>query len=54
VKEQSWAKLPVKLTWSEKIIVLSIFLEFSLNFLSINLKNTTKFSTVKEKSDAKV
>jgi len=33
-------KLPVKPTWSEKITVLSTFLESSLNFLSNNLKKT--------------
>jgi len=45
--------LPVKPTWSKKMTVLSTFLEFSLNFLSNNLKNTTKFGTVREKSGVK-
>jgi len=34
--------------------VLSTFLESSLNFLSNNLRNTTKFGTVMEKSSVKV
>jgi len=37
LKEQR-VKLPVKLTWSEKMTVLSTFLESSLNSLSNNLK----------------
>jgi len=43
-------KSPVKLTWSEKMTVLNTFLESSLNVLSNNLKNTTKFGTVSEES----
>jgi len=46
--------LSVKLTWSEKITVLSTFFESSINLLTNNLKNTTKFGTVKEKSGVKV
>jgi len=46
--------LAVKPTSSEKITVLSIFLESSLNFLSNNLKNSKKFSTVREKSGIKI
>jgi len=44
-------KSPVKPTSSKKIIVLSTFLESSLNFLS---SNTTKFGTVREKSGVKI
>jgi len=44
----------VKLTWSDKMTVLSTFLESSFNFLSENLKNTTKFDRVREKSSIKV
>jgi len=51
LKEQSRTKSPGKPTWSEKMTVLSTFLESSLNFLSNNLKNPIKFGTVKEKSD---
>jgi len=40
--EQSGTKLPIKSTWSKKMIVLSTFLESTLNFLSDNLKKTTK------------
>jgi len=54
LKEQSWTKLPVKLTWSKKMTVLSTFLESALNFLSDNLKNTTKFGTVREKNGVKI
>jgi len=36
------------------LTVLSIFLASSLNFLSNNLKNTTKFGTVREKSSVKI
>jgi len=46
--------LPVKSTWDEKMTVLRTFLEFSLNFLSNRLKKTTKFGTVRKKSDVKV
>jgi len=46
--------LLVKPTWSEKITVLSTFLEHSLNILSKNLKKVTKFSTVSEKIGVKV
>jgi len=49
LKEQSGTKLPVKPTWNEKMTVLSTFLESSLNFIPNNLKNTTKFDTVREK-----
>jgi len=54
LKEQSGTKSPVKPTGSEKMIVLSTFLESSLNFLFNNLKNTTKFGTIREKSGVKV
>jgi len=37
-KRQPGTKLPVKHTWSEKITVLSTFLESSLNFLSNDIK----------------
>jgi len=39
---QSGTKLPVKLTLSKKITVLSAFLEFSLNLLSNNNKKNTR------------
>jgi len=39
-KEQPRTKSLVKLTWSEKMTVLSTFLEFLLNFLSNNLKKS--------------
>jgi len=54
LKEQSGTKSRVKHTWSEKMVVLSTFLECSLNFLSNNIKNTTKFGTVREKSGAQI
>jgi len=38
----------------KKMIVLSTFLESSLNFPSNNLGNTTKFDAVTEKSGVKV
>jgi len=41
-------KSPIKPTWSEKMTVLSTFLKSSLNFLSNNLKNTTKFGKKKK------
>jgi len=47
-------KSPVKPTSSEKMTVLSKFLESSLNFLANNLRNTTKFGTVREKSGVKI
>jgi len=47
-------KLPVKPTWSEKMTVLSTFLESSLNFLSNDIKKTTRFGTGREKSGVKV
>jgi len=46
--------MSVKLTWSEKMTVLSTFLRSPLNFLSNNLKNTTKFGTVRKKSAVKL
>jgi len=46
--------LPAKPTWTEKITLLSTFLESSLNLLSNNLRNTTKFGTVREKSGVRV
>jgi len=54
LKEQSRTKSPVKLTWSKKMTVLSTFLESSLNFLSDNLKNTTKFGAVTERRGIKI
>jgi len=45
-KEQSGTKSPVKPTWSEKMTVLSTFLDFSFNLLFNNLKKTKKFGTV--------
>jgi len=42
LKWQSGTKSLVKLTWGEKMTVLSTFLEFSLNFLSNNLKKHYK------------
>jgi len=50
----SWTKLPVKHTCSEEMTVLSTFLESSLNFLSNNIKNTTKPDKIKEKSGVKI
>jgi len=47
-------KMFVKPIWSKKMTVLNPVLESSLNFLSYNLKNTTKFGTVREKTDVKV
>jgi len=47
-------KLTVIPTWSKKMRVLSTFLKSPLNFLFNNLKNGTKFSTVREKSGVKV
>jgi len=43
-----------KPTCSEQMTVLTTFVEFSLIFLTNNLKNTRKFSTVREKSGIKV
>jgi len=54
LKGQSGTTSTVKPTCSEKITVLSTFLVFLLNFLSKNLKNTTKFGTVREKSGVKI
>jgi len=54
LKGQSGTKSPVKHTWSEKMIILSTFLESPINFLTNNLKNTKKFGTVREKSGVKV
>jgi len=54
LKEQSEAKSPVKPTWCKKMTVLSTFLEFVLNFSSNNLRHTTNFGTVREKSGLKV
>jgi len=52
--EQSGTKSLVKPTCSEKTAILSTFLEFSLNFLFNNLRNTTKFGTVRKKSGVKI
>jgi len=40
-------KIACKPHLEKKIIVLSTFLEFSLNFLCNSLRNTTKFGTVR-------
>jgi len=53
LKGQAGTKSPVKPTWSQKMTVLSTFMESSLNFLSNNPKNTTEFGTVREKSGVK-
>jgi len=53
-KGQSGAKSHLKPIWSEKITVLSTFLESSLNFLSNDIKKTTKPGKVREKSGVKV
>jgi len=53
LKGQPGTKSTGKLTWSKKMIVLSTFLKSSLNFLSNNLKNNTKFGTLREKSGVK-
>jgi len=53
-KTQSGIKSLLKLTWSEKITVLSTFLESSLNLLSNDIRNPTKLSTVRKKSGVKV
>jgi len=52
--ERTESKLSVKPTWSKKMTVLSKFLKSSLDFLSNNMKNTTKFDRVREKSGVKV
>jgi len=54
LKRHSGTKSPVKPTWSEKMTILSTFLKFLLNFLSNNVKNTSKFDTVREKSGVKI
>jgi len=46
--------LIVKPTWSGKKTVLSTFLKSSLNLSYNDLKSTTKFGTVREKSGVKV
>jgi len=43
LKEQSGTKSPVKLTWSEKITVLSTFLKSTLNFQFNSLKETLQY-----------
>jgi len=43
-----------KISRSEKMTVLNTFLESSLNFLSNDIKNTFKSSTVREKSSIKI
>jgi len=53
LKGQSETKSLVKLTWSEKMTVLSTFLESTLNFLSNDIRNIKKSGTVREKSDVK-
>jgi len=54
LKGQSGAKSLVKPTGRKKMTILSTFLEFSINFLSNNLKNKRKFGTVRKKSGVKV
>jgi len=54
LKEQSGRKSPVKPTWSEKMTVLSTFLESQLNFLSNNRKKTLKNLVVRERSCVKI
>jgi len=54
LKRQSGRKSPVKPTRSEKMTVLSTFLESSLNFLFNNLKSTKKLGTVREISGVKI
>jgi len=54
LKGQSGTKSLVKPTWTEKMIVLSTFLKSSLNFLSDNIKNTSKSDKVKEKRAVKI
>jgi len=54
LKEQPGTQSPVKLTWTEKMSVLSTFLESSLNFLSNDLKKDYKNKSGKrEKSGVK-
>jgi len=53
-KRQSGTKSTLKPTWSEKMTVVSTFLKSSLNFLSNDIKNATKRSTVRKKSGVKV
>jgi len=47
-------EIACKPTWSEKMTVLSTYLESSLNFLFNKLKRTIQFSTVKKKSVSKI
>jgi len=47
-------KKACKPRWGEKITVLKTFLKSSLNYLSINTKNTTIFGTARQKSSVKV
>jgi len=54
LKRQSGTKSSVKPTYSEKMTVLSTILGSLLNFLSNNMKNITKFGTVREKSGVKI
>jgi len=54
LKEQAETKSPVKPTWTEKMTVVSTFLASLLNFLSSNLKNTSKFGTLRKKIGVKV
>jgi len=51
LKGQSRRKPPVKPTWSKKMTALNTFLEFSLNFLSNDIK---KYYKIKEKSCVKI
>jgi len=54
MKGQLGTKSPVTSSWSEKIAILSTFLESLLNFLSNDIKNTRKLSTVREKNSVKL
>jgi len=54
LKIHSETKSLAKFTWTEKMTVLSTFLESLLNFLSNNVENTTKFGTVSKKSGVKI
>jgi len=54
LKGESGTKSPVKPSWIEKMTVLNMFFKSSLNFLSNNLKNKTKFVTVREKSGVRI
>jgi len=54
LKGQSGTKSPVKSIWSEKMTVLSTFLESPLKFPSNVIKNTSKSGKVREKRGVKL